>query len=517
MIHKFKDYDKNEQREIVFEIIRQKYLHSPQMNNFGENCKWVSNVIKNYTADKITEDELKMHLETNFYNRINKKLAEEVLFYFYHIADSVHDKSVGVDWPKAYQFQRVCKVISEIIDIDDLNNKVEPPEDKISSIDNSGGFTMVSSGRYPAPSSYTPPPPPQPMHDFKNPYTNKDFKSICDYIRWKIFDALEGSSIENFEDLSDEIDPTSLIPDSDEFINFPQCEDEDGEKEDLDFENPGDFIINNENSITFGGGGDWQEPQTFSFKLEKNGKIKAFDIHDDYNSDNWSSDASMILEIICKLFGLNPNYNPESTDPKDMVRLYNDMVKNKDFKLDQPKKEKLETSDCVQAIVDYFKGQNVSANSPLLDQKLWKRTSKTGSKDSIKREFENKKTGEKATVLSTETEILSINGVPNGTSNKSDSSNKSKYVLEVLDFERSKEEWQQEMYQDEGVNIGILVWLADDIECMCDRDIPDCLPELEDLDLGEVQLDDNGFLALISDLSVYKIKKILINAGFKLK
>ena len=155
MIHKFKDYNKNEQREIVFEIIRQKYLHSPQLNNFGENCKWVSNVINNYVADKIDLKELKTHLETNFYNRINKKLAEEVLFYFYHIADGVIEKSTP---DKAKKFSKVCEIISEIIDIDALNDKIEPPEDKISSIDNSGGFTMVSSGRYPDPSSYSPPP-----------------------------------------------------------------------------------------------------------------------------------------------------------------------------------------------------------------------------------------------------------------------------------------------------------------------------------------------------------------------
>lgn len=93
---------------------------------------------------------------------------------------------------------------------------------------------------------------------------------------------------------------------------------------------------------------------------------------------------------------------------------------------------------------------------------------------------------------------------------------KDKYVLEVDDFSISTEDWKQEMYQEEGINIGIIIW---DIKhgYMCDRDIPDVFPELEELDLGEVQMDDNGFLGLISDLSVNKIKKILKNNGFKIK
>ena len=64
---------------------------------------------------------------------------------------------------------------------------------------------------------------------------------------------------------------------------------------------------------------------------------------------------------------------------------------------------KIQTEDCVQAIVDYFESKGA-----LTDPKAWKRVSKTGSGDSIKRKFENKKTGDVAYVMSTETEILSV-------------------------------------------------------------------------------------------------------------
>jgi hypothetical protein len=400
MIHKFKDYNKNEQREIVFEIIRQKYLHSPKLNNFGDNCKWVSNVINNYVADKIDVKELKTHLETNFYNRINKKIAEEVLFYFYHIADGVIEKSTP---DKAKKFSKVGEIIGEIIDIDDLNDKVEPPEDKISSIDNSGGFTMVSSGRYPSPSSYTPPPPPPPMHNFKNPYTNKDFKTICEFLRNKLFDLIIDEEPNTIEDLEN-ISPSYLVPDSNECDTFPQVKDEDGDTEDLDFENPGDFIIDDENCMSFSGGGDWQEPLEFSMKMQ-NGKIKAFNIQEGYNDSDYESGSVMIMKIVCKLFGLDINDYPiDGTDPKDMARLYNDMVKNKDYKLNLNKE--LRTEDCVQAIVDYFPNESSDFRNP----KNWKRKSKSGiaSVNIYIRIFANKVTGEEVKITSSNTEIKKI-------------------------------------------------------------------------------------------------------------
>jgi hypothetical protein len=72
---------------------------------------------------------------------------------------------------------------------------------------------------------------------------------------------------------------------------------------------------------------------------------------------------------------------------------------------------KIETEDCVKAIVDYFYNQNdrFSLNfGSLTDAKSWKRLSKTGSGNSIKRTFQNKKTGDIVYVTSTETEILGI-------------------------------------------------------------------------------------------------------------
>ncbi len=72
------------------------------------------------------------------------------------------------------------------------------------------------------------------------------------------------------------------------------------------------------------------------------------------------------------------------------------------------------------------------------------------------------------------------------------------------------------MFEQDGVNIGITVFNKKD-GYVSDRDIPDSLPELEELNLGEVYLDDNGFLGLFSDYSVQEIKKILTSKGFTLK
>lgn len=97
-----------------------------------------------------------------------------------------------------------------------------------------------------------------------------------------------------------------------------------------------------------------------------------------------------------------------------------------------------------------------------------------------------------------------------------ETSNKSKYILEVEDFKKSKEDWKKEMYED-GINIGITVWLADDEDCMFDQDVLSELPELEEIYLGEIVSDEDGFLGLESELSLAKIKQVLKKAGFKLK
>ena len=94
------------------------------------------------------------------------------------------------------------------------------------------------------------------------------------------------------------------------------------------------------------------------------------------------------------------------------------------------------------------------------------------------------------------------------------SSNVSKYVLEVEDFSKSDEDWKKDMYEEYGVNISVVVW---ENGAMCDQDVLSEIPEIEGLNLGEIQIDENGFLGLKSDLSVSEIKNKLKNAGFKIK
>jgi len=401
MEHKFEDYNKKEQRDIIFEIIRQKYINDPDMNGFGKNTKYMIKVLKDFESDNISQESAKQKI-VDFYDYFNTEIASEVLFYFYHIAEGVAEDSTGI---KSEKYRKVCEIISNIINIDDLKKRVQPPEDKLTNTDKSnGGFVVQTYSRYPDPKSYVAPTKPPKVHNFPNPYINKDFKSICDYVRYKFFELMEESHIENFQNLDAEISVSYLVPDSDEFINFPQVE-YDGEEEDLDFENTGDFIINDENSITFGGGGDWQEPKTFSFKLEKNGKVKAFDIVDDYDDSNWTSNPEMILKVICKLFGLNiKNYNPDSVNPDDVKLLYDDMVANKDYKLTVP--SNITTDDCVKAICKYFR-KNDKYLDDMTEPKNWKRLSKKGTHICI-RIFENKVTKSQVKVTSTNTKIIKV-------------------------------------------------------------------------------------------------------------
>jgi hypothetical protein len=91
-----------------------------------------------------------------------------------------------------------------------------------------------------------------------------------------------------------------------------------------------------------------------------------------------------------------------------------------------------------------------------------------------------------------------------------------KFILEVDDLSVSKKDWQKEMYDQDGVNIGITVFNKKN-GYMSDQDIPDILPELEELELGDVYLDENGFLGLVSDYSAQEIKNILITNGFTIR
>ena len=398
MYFKFEDYNRNEQREIVYEVIRQKYLHDQQLNNFGNNCKLISDTIRSFESGTLVANEVKTKFQ-DFYNQNKKEIADEVLFYFYNVADGVAEKFPS----KTGTFKKICDILKDIIDVDAIGKTITPPEDKMGPADSSsGGFTMIPYTKYPTPKSYVAPPPPSPTHDFKNPYPSLVYKSICDWVRYKIFDIFEQESnlLKGMDDL-EVIYLSELIPDSNQVESFPQASDGNGGKEDLDFENPGDFVINNENSITFGGGGDWQEPMTFSLKVLPSGKIKAFDIHDDYNDDD-DYGAKGILKLICKIFGLDiNNYDVESEDPNDLARLFADMVANKDFKLNVVKD--ITTEDCVAAIVQKFPNESADFRNP----KNWKRKSKIGSQIII-RVFENKLTKDQVRVTATMTQITKI-------------------------------------------------------------------------------------------------------------
>jgi hypothetical protein len=85
----------------------------------------------------------------------------------------------------------------------------------------------------------------------------------------------------------------------------------------------------------------------------------------------------------------------------------------------------------------------------------------------------------------------------------------------VEDFSKSQIDWQDEIYQEEGVNIGITLYLPNGD--MCDQDVLSIFPILDRLNLGEVQMDDNGFLGLTTDLSVNDIETILLSNNFEIE
>ena len=99
---------------------------------------------------------------------------------------------------------------------------------------------------------------------------------------------------------------------------------------------------------------------------------------------------------------------------------------------------------------------------------------------------------------------------------KKEKSKKSKYILEVEDFSISNIDWQKETYSDYDINIGITVYVKGEDYMYDDEVLPE-LPELEELELGEIQMDENGFIGITSKLSVVEIKKILSDNGFTVK
>ena len=87
--------------------------------------------------------------------------------------------------------------------------------------------------------------------------------------------------------------------------------------------------------------------------------------------------------------------------------------------------------------------------------------------------------------------------------------------LKVEDFSKSNIDWQSELYQDEDVNVGITFTLPNGD--MYDQDILSSFPIFNRLNLGEVMMDDNGFLGLSTDLSVNDIELILLTNNFELE
>ena len=98
---------------------------------------------------------------------------------------------------------------------------------------------------------------------------------------------------------------------------------------------------------------------------------------------------------------------------------------------------KIQTSDCVLAIIKYFEDKEIHDYN-FLNTKMWKRLSKTGSGDNIVRTFQNKSTGDIVYVISSETEILSVSEEKPSTSKIKDFSSftkptKPKYTVKQLD------------------------------------------------------------------------------------
>ena len=91
MIHKFKDYNENEQREIVYEIIRQKYMHDPNLNNFQNNTKFITNLIKGLLTDQVSADLVQTKLE-ELYSKVK---SYQYIFPYSSSPSAFHLKGPG--------------------------------------------------------------------------------------------------------------------------------------------------------------------------------------------------------------------------------------------------------------------------------------------------------------------------------------------------------------------------------------------------------------------------------------
>ena len=87
--------------------------------------------------------------------------------------------------------------------------------------------------------------------------------------------------------------------------------------------------------------------------------------------------------------------------------------------------------------------------------------------------------------------------------------------LKIEDFSKSNIDWQIELYQYEDVNVGITFTLPNgDIY---DQDILYSFPIFNRLNIGEIKMDDNGFLGLSTDLSIYDIELMLLANNFEIE
>jgi hypothetical protein len=86
--------------------------------------------------------------------------------------------------------------------------------------------------------------------------------------------------------------------------------------------------------------------------------------------------------------------------------------------------------------------------------------------------------------------------------------------LKVEDFSKSNIDWQIDLYGEDDVNIGITFFLPNGD--MYDGDILDSFTIFNKLNIGKIQMDDNGFLGLTTNLSVNEIEKILLLNNFEL-
>lgn len=354
--NKFEGYTEQEKQTVVFEYFKQKYMDQslidyPDRTNrtpddkikkFQKNCEDMIYIIKLFGAFQITKNELEEQLK-----EIKKEIphddCEELFYYFMHVTKSQSEKQ--------HQYRVLSEVLKSLIDdIPGFESKMDLPT-KIYNIDrgepNDGGFEMTSvSSREFKPQSVKDREQKerkQKEDEFRNKYPNPyggkpcsydelpdfDFKSICDILRYNVFEVISDIQIPDLTHFKSKF--TSIFPKDSKLVkNYPTNITEDGDVDEQNFENMGEFIILGENSISVCGGGDWQLPARFSLKVNKNGEVEAFDVEKDCSFE----DGDLDFKEVCELFGLNfSDYDFESKKQTEFDKFYQDLVKNKDYKI----------------------------------------------------------------------------------------------------------------------------------------------------------------------------------------